>query len=112
MTESAKKSTYVPPRCQDIRIRVSPEEHTQIKKDWGEKATTTTIRDFLLTGKMPRRAPVLHPKTLAQLSMIGNNINQIARAANRSMDGMEKSEVLAALSALRATIEKISKGTK
>lgn len=97
-------------RKHTIRIRVTDSELAAINDRYGEKSTSTTIRNYLLTSELPRRSAKPHPDVLRGLAYIGNNINQIARAANSTKGrALDKIEVLAALAELRDQIGELRK---
>jgi hypothetical protein len=70
-----------------IEIRTTAEE----KRRWQEIAEnrgvslSELVRSFLNTQRLRKRreVPKVHPDLLRELARIGNNLNQIAHAANR-----------------------------
>lgn len=84
-----------------IKLRVSEEERTR----WLAKAKdagvtlSALIRQGLESApvRRPRRRVETDPALLRELARIGNNLNQIARWANRNKQGAEARGVLVAL---------------
>lgn len=98
-----------------IKLRVSEEERAR----WLAKAKDAgvTLSALIRQGlegapvRRPRRRVETDPALLRELARIGNNLNQIARWANRNKQGVEARGVLVALvdidrelAALRQTI--------
>jgi len=84
-----------------IKLRVSEDERTR----WLGKATeagvtlSALIRQGLdgLPARRQRRRVSTDPALLRELARIGNNLNQVARWANRNKAGTEARGVVAAL---------------
>lgn len=70
-----------------IEIRTSPEEKWRWQKIAENKKVSLSelVRSFLNGQRLRKRkeAPKVNPELLRELARIGNNLNQLARAANR-----------------------------
>ena len=94
-------------RTKTFLVRVSPGEHRVLRERAREcgKGTSTYVREVAL-GSVPRARPRrIEQRVVHQLARIGNNLNQLARAANATRRvelSRRLAEVLAAIeSALR-----------
>ena len=104
------------PRRVMVQVRASPEElaRWQAKAEAAGMRLSGLVRQALDEARPPRRrsrAPV-DPALLRQLALIGNNLNQLARWANRDRGGTDAVAVVARLieidrelSAVRASVE-------
>jgi hypothetical protein len=96
-------------RQKEIKIRLTDEEHKQLHelKVGGELASW--MRETCLGKKSKRRtAPLpVDPKLLRTLSALGNNINQIARQCNSTLQPTDAIDVLIRLDAIQSKIEQI-----
>lgn len=103
------------PKLSRIEIRLSPEE----KASWEERASASglnlsdLIRHAVEGTKPPRRKRIdVDPALVRQVAQIGNNLNQLARWANRDKSKVDAMAVIARLididrevAALRLQIE-------
>ena len=77
-------------RCETLRVRLTPEEMAQLKRDADIAAVSVSdvARAQLLSAPIPKRRyrkSADHEKlaeVLQQLGKIGTNLNQIAKVAN------------------------------
>ena len=71
-------------RNKRVEIHLTEEEHTHLNEQVALSGFTTEqfIRNLIDGVEIRPRPPDELPELLAQLSAIGNNINQIARIAN------------------------------
>ena len=78
------EATQVRRRNKRVEIHLTAEEHTHLKEQVALSGFTTEqfIRNLIDGVEIRPRPPDELPELLAQLSAIGNNINQIARIAN------------------------------
>ena len=90
-------------RTKSIRIRVTDEEHEQLRRRKQQPRLAAWMREHCLAADV---APVhqvarIEPSLLRQLAGIGNNINQIARRVNSSdWTTLDQVKVLAHLVAI------------
>lgn len=71
-------------RTMVLKVRLSPGEHRVLLERAGEcgKGTSTYVREVAL-GSVPRARPRrIEQQVVHQLARLGNNLNQLARAAN------------------------------
>lgn len=108
--------TTRPTRRIMVQVRASPEElaRWQAKAEAAGMRLSGLVRQALDEAKPPRRRsrPPVDPALLRQLALIGNNLNQLARWANRDRGGVDAVAVVARLieidrelSTLRASVE-------
>jgi len=97
-----------------IKIRVSAEELETLKWHCPKHRLAEWMREHCLNpdGDMVRKnapkPPAVDPQLLRQLAGIGNNINQIARAVNRSdVAALDAAQIIAGLADIRDALEKI-----
>jgi hypothetical protein len=99
-----------------LQVRASPEELSrwQAKAEAAGMRLSGLVRQALDEAKPPRRRQrsSVDPALLRQLALIGNNLNQLARWANRDRGGVDAVAVVARLieidrelTALRAAAE-------
>lgn len=99
-----------------IKLRVTETERARWLAKAGDAGITLSalIRQGLdgLPNRRPRRRAETDPALLRELARIGNNLNQVARWANRNKAGAEARGVLVALveidreiAALRRSLE-------
>ena len=73
-------------RTRSIRIRLTDEEHEQLRRRKQQPRLAAWIREHCLAADVApvHRVPRIDPSLQRQLAGIGNNINQIARRINSS----------------------------
>jgi hypothetical protein len=112
MTHGSEKRA----RTRHLTIRFTPDERASIDGDAARAGLTSGsyARDVLLAAPPPRqvrRPPVERQqlvRLLGALGYIGNNVNQLARAAN-SGEEVDDSEMRAALTDLRSMRDAVLK---
>lgn len=87
-----------------VEIHLTTEEHSHLKEQVALSGYTTEqfIRNLIAGVEMRPRPPDELADILRQLSAIGNNINQIARAANAR--GFVRQEELEQITAMQSEI--------
>ncbi|MBA1159404.1 MobC family plasmid mobilization relaxosome protein [Microvirga mediterraneensis] len=104
------------PRSNMVQVRASAEElaRWQAKAKAAGMRLSGLVRQALDEARPARRRsrPLVDPALLRQLALIGNNLNQLARWANRDRGGVDAVAVVARLieidrelSAVRAAVE-------
>ena len=94
-----------------IAIRVSSAEYDEmvIRKDQPQLAVWA--REVLLGQRKRRVVPRVDPAFLRHLAMIGNNFNQLVRAANRQPP-VDAGRICEGLDLLSASLEKLSQAVE
>lgn len=93
-----------------IKIRVTEEEYTALKKSSTKPRLAEWMRDSCLgiKPKKQHKTSPLDPALLRQLSSIGNNLNQIARQINASKTSViNHIYLLSVLNAIQGEIREI-----
>ena len=97
-----------------IKIRVSPDEKSEIEKRAGGNDMSSFIRQVLLDQPIAPQEPkvkkVIHtadPELIRAVNRIGNNINQIAKQVNATKE--LDNAVLVALLNLQISLDKTLK---
>lgn len=99
-----------------LKVRTTAEERTawQAKAEAAGLSLSALIRSAVDGSRLRKRERVsVDPALLRQLALIGNNLNQLARWANRDRGRVEALAVIARLieidrelAALRASVER------
>ena len=93
-----------------LRVRLSKHEREAIRSraDLCRKPLSTFVREVAL-GSIPRARPGrLEEKAIYHLGRIGNNLNQLARAANTTGRLVDERRLGAALDELLAAIRRLA----
>lgn len=92
-----------------VEIHLTTEEHSHLKEQVALSGHTTEqfIRNLIAGVEMRPRPPDEISDILRQLSAIGNNINQIARAANAR--GFARQDELEQITAMQSEIWRMVK---
>ena len=97
-------------RTKIIKIRCTQEEHDSLVARSNRPQLASWMRDTCLgvREKRERPTPPVDPQLLRQLSGLGNNLNQIARAVNsESYSALDRVQILSALSAIQRDLDSI-----
>ncbi|MCT7948105.1 MobC family plasmid mobilization relaxosome protein [Shewanella septentrionalis] len=101
-----KRTRVIKIRCTDAEYDTLVERSTKLRlAEW--------IRETCLGVPAKRAAPLptVSPELQRQLTGIGNNLNQIARAVNRSQwSSIDKSRVITELVSIERRLAEIKKG--
>lgn len=106
------KQEKPPTRSETIKIRVTPEEKTELRRLAGSGTIADVFR-AMLEGRELRPQRVVKTadfRLLFQLSKIGNNLNQIAKGINRSNqfgNAVDVAAVAARLKQVHSDVKKI-----
>ncbi|WP_215408390.1 MobC family plasmid mobilization relaxosome protein [Vibrio gigantis] len=91
-------------REKTIKIRATESEYDALVKRSSKPRLAEWMREYCLDAKVPRAntVPKVDPALLRQLSGMGNNLNQIARAIhNQDWKPVDRVQIIAALSSLQ-----------
>ena len=104
-----KEESVIRKRSISILFRLNEAEHLHLKEQVALSGHTTEqfIRNLIAGVEMRPRPPDEMADILRQLSAIGNNINQIARAANAR--GFVRQEELEQITAMQSEIWRMVK---
>ena len=91
-----------------VMVRFTKNEAEAIDKKRGKTARAVFIRLCVNEAKISPPIPSINIEARAELSKIGNNLNQIAKAANSGLD-IDISEVKKEISKLRLVLIGIQK---
>lgn len=91
-------------RDKEIKIRLTSDEFEALNARKDQKQLAVWLREVGLNQRKRKAIPVVDPALLRKLASIGNNINQIARVANRR-EPIETIKITSALIALTREIE-------
>ena len=97
-------------RTRSIRIRVTEEEHEQLRRRKQQPRLAAWMREHCLAADVAtvHRIPRIDPSLHRQLAGIGNNINQIARRVNSSdWATLDKVKVLTHLVAIERELARL-----
>ena len=97
-------------RTKSIRIRVTDEEHEQLRRRKQQPRLAAWMREHCLAADVAaaHRVPRIDPSLLRQLAGIGNNINQIARRVNSSdWTTLDQVKVLTHLAAMERELARL-----
>ena len=88
---------------------VTEDEHRRLLERCDGKQLAAWMRQTCLDEKPARagRLPSLSPALLRQLAGMGNNLNQIARKVNTGGAGHDRVQIVAALMAIDAGLERL-----
>ncbi|KAA8663459.1 MULTISPECIES: MobC family plasmid mobilization relaxosome protein [Vibrio] len=93
-----------------IKIRATESEYDALVKRSSKPRLAEWMREYCLDAKVPRAntVPKVDPALLRQLSGMGNNLNQIARAINsQDWKPVDRVQIVAALSSLQRELNLI-----
>lgn len=97
-------------RTVKITVRYTEEEHEKAK-NLASYSLASYLRDLSLQQTKQTKTALVEkvadPKLIRQLSMIGNNLNQLARVANSEQSSLVSQKILLELSAIREQLERI-----
>jgi hypothetical protein len=85
-----------------LMVRVTPAERDSLKKRAGAMRMAVYMRQCSL-HRAPCSVPEINRSTAIELGRIGNNLNQLARAAN-ACNTLDLSATLREINALRLTL--------
>jgi hypothetical protein len=80
------------------------DEYKAISLRKGRNQLGSWARSILLKEKVPHQVPKSDPELLRHLSLIGNNINQIARRVNNYNDRITATEIIMLLKNIKDEI--------
>ena len=92
MTDHKNDRPKTPKRGHKISIRASDEELDELRNRAADQPLAEWLRELGLSQQRKRERqrwtspPQVDPQLIRHLSMIGNNINQIARALNQNQN--------------------------
>lgn len=96
-------------RSKSIIIRLHPEEWEALKSKCTYKSLAPWMRDVCLGERKRREVATIDPELMRQLAAIGNLLNQVTRALNRSDWSLPtRLEILNVLLALEGHLERIA----
>jgi hypothetical protein len=90
MTYHKNDRSKTPKRAHKISIRASDEELAELKNRAADQPLAEWLRELGLGQQRKRERerwtppPTVDPQLIRHIAMIGNNINQIARALNKN----------------------------
>lgn len=87
-----------------IKIRATDDEYSALMERSPKPRLAEWMREYCLGAKVPRanQVPNVDPALLRQLSGMGNNLNQIARAIHsQDWKPVDRVKIIAALSSLQ-----------
>jgi hypothetical protein len=96
-----------------IKIRCTDAEYDKLVERSTKLRLAEWIRETCLGVPAKRAAPLptVSPELTRQLAGIGNNLNQLARAVNRSdLSNIDKSRVITELVSIERHLSEIKKG--
>lgn len=99
--------TMTEKRDRSIKIRLTAAEHSALLDRCDRAELARWMRETCLGIKRPGAdvpPPVVDPLLLRQLVGIGNNLNQIARSANRKGEPLDRVQIVAALNGIEREI--------
>lgn len=70
-------------RVKELKIRLSPDELTELKHRQTKPELAQWAREILLSQEVQMPPPTADPKLMYELNKIGTNLNQIAREVNQ-----------------------------
>lgn len=97
-------------RTKVVKIRCTDDEYGDLVKRSDRPKLAEWMRETCLGVRAPRgrSIPPVDPHLLRQLSGLGNNLNQIARALNsKGYSDLDNIKILSALSALQRDLNAI-----
>ncbi|MBJ3357898.1 MobC family plasmid mobilization relaxosome protein, partial [Salmonella enterica subsp. enterica serovar Derby] len=96
-------------RTKEIKIRLTETEHQLLLERCDRTHLAEWLRHLGLGEhtSRKRRVPSVAPELLRQVSGIGNNLNQIARKVNAGGAGHDRVQIVAALMAIDAGLERL-----
>lgn len=101
-------------RVKSIKIRVTPDELTQLKAKADRQQLAPFMRDYCLGADTPKRRrvpPKLNPEFARHYSNALNNLNQLTQRVHRHYNDkpFEELNLLSELQTIRAEIEGLKK---
>ena len=87
-----------------IKIRATDDEYSALMERSPKPRLAEWMREYCLGAKVPRanKVPDVDPALLRQLSGMGNNLNQIARAIHsQEWKPVDRVQVIAALASIQ-----------
>lgn len=101
-------------RVKSIKIRVTPDELTQLKAKADRQQLAPFMRDYCLGADTPKRRrvpPKLDPEFARHYSNALNNLNQLTQRVHRHYNDkpFDELNLLAELQTIRAEIEGLKK---
>ncbi|EED3335482.1 MobC family plasmid mobilization relaxosome protein [Salmonella enterica subsp. enterica] len=96
-------------RTKMLTLWVTEDEYRRLQERCDGKQLAAWIRQTCL-GEKPARVgklPTISPALLRQLAGMGNNLNQIARRVNAGGAGHDRVQIVAALMAIDAGLERL-----
>ena len=87
-----------------IKIRATDDEYSALMERCPNPRLAEWMREYCLGAKVPRanKVPDVDPALLRQLSGMGNNLNQIARAIHsQEWKPVDRVQVIAALASIQ-----------
>ncbi|EAW1022601.1 plasmid mobilization relaxosome protein MobC [Salmonella enterica] len=92
-----------------LTMWVTEDEHRRLLERCDGKQLAAWMRQTCLDEKPARagRLPSISPALLRQLAGMGNNLNQIARKVNAGGAGHDRVQIMAALMAIDAGLERL-----
>lgn len=97
-------------RTKEIKIRCTEVEYQSLQSRSSKPRLAEWMRDVCLGVREPRSrtVPPVDPALLRQLSGLGNNLNQIARALNgEHFSALDRVHLISALSVLQRDLDVI-----
>lgn len=96
-------------RTKSIKIWLSEEEHDQLLRLKSGSQLATWVRETCMGKKSKRKTtpPKVDPVLLRHLAAVGNNLNQVARQANRNLEPLDALDVIVRLDAIMNIVTKI-----
>lgn len=97
-------------RTKEIKIRCTQGEYEALVLRSDRPRLAEWMREQCLGVRVPRSRPIplVEPALLRQLSGLGNNLNQIARALNgEHFHALDRATILSALAALQRDLDVI-----
>ena len=104
-----QEATLADKRNKMLTMWVTEDEHRRLLERCDGKQLAAWMRQTCLDEKPARagRLPSISPALLRQLAGMGNNLNQIARKVNTGGAGHDRVQIVAALMAIDAGLERL-----
>lgn len=95
-------------RTKSVKIWLTVDEHAELQRRQVGGQLATWMRETCLGQRTKRRnPPSVEPALLRQLAGIGNNLNQIARRANKNLNDVDAVDLLIRLDAIEQSITRL-----
>ena len=104
-----QEATLADKRNKMLTMWVTEDEHRRLLERCDGRQLAAWMRQTCLDEKPARagRLPSISPALLRQLAGMGNNLNQIARKVNAGGAGHDRVQIVAALMAIDAGLERL-----